>query len=60
MKGDQKKEEKRLTKIWPQHRLAFGLLGTGILLLILGLTAGEYWTVLEKAVTICLDCLGIG
>jgi hypothetical protein len=25
-----------------------------------GLLLGEYKTVLEKAVTVCLDCIGIG
>jgi hypothetical protein len=40
--------------------IAYGLLGLGILLLGIGLVAGEYASVLEKAVTICLDCIGIG
>jgi len=25
-----------------------------------GLLLGEYKTVLEKAITVCLDCIGIG
>jgi len=25
-----------------------------------GLLLGEYRTVLEKAITVCLDCIGIG
>jgi hypothetical protein len=29
-------------------------------LLVVGLLWGEYKTVLEKAVTVCLDCIGIG
>lgn len=29
-------------------------------LMIIGLVSGEYKTVLEKAVTVCLDCIGIG
>jgi len=28
--------------------------------MIAGLLLGEYRTVLEKAVTVCLDCIGIG
>jgi len=28
--------------------------------MIAGLLIGEYRTVLEKAVTVCLDCIGIG
>jgi len=29
-------------------------------ILVVGLLWGEYKTVLEKAVTVCLDCIGIG
>jgi hypothetical protein len=29
-------------------------------LMVVGLLLGEYKTVLEKAVTVCLDCIGIG
>lgn len=29
-------------------------------LMVAGLLLGEYKTVLEKAVTVCLDCIGIG
>jgi len=28
--------------------------------MIAGLLIGEYRTVLEKAITVCLDCIGIG
>jgi hypothetical protein len=29
-------------------------------IMVAGLLLGEYKTVLEKAVTVCLDCIGIG
>jgi len=40
--------------------LAFAFLAVGLLWLILGLISGEYWSVVEKAITVCLDCIGIG
>jgi len=40
--------------------LAFAFLAAGLLWLILGLISGEYWSVVEKAITVCLDCIGIG
>lgn len=51
---------KKAKSVWRQHWLAFSLLGASLLLIILGLLSGEYWSVLEKAITICLDCIGIG
>jgi hypothetical protein len=30
------------------------------MIMVAGLLLGEYKTVLEKAVTVCLDCIGIG
>lgn len=43
-----------------KKKLPWILLGISTALLIAGLVAGEYWTVLEKAVTVCLSCIGIG
>ncbi len=31
-----------------------------VALMIAGLAMGEFRSVLEKAITICLDCIGIG
>jgi len=31
-----------------------------VALMITGLAMGEFRSVLEKAITICLDCIGIG
>ena len=43
-----------------KRRLPFVLFIVFAALLIVGLLWGEYKTVLEKAVTVCLDCIGIG
>lgn len=36
------------------------LLAASLILIAAGLAAGEYGSVLEKAVTVCLSCIGIG
>lgn len=36
------------------------LLLVGVIMMILGLLAGEQNAVLEKATQICLECIGIG
>ncbi len=46
----------RLRKNW----VALALLVLGIISLGIGLASGEYGSVLEKAITVCLDCIGIG
>jgi hypothetical protein len=43
-----------------KRRLPFVLFILFAALLVVGLLWGEYQTVLEKAVTVCLDCIGIG
>ncbi len=43
-----------------RRRLPWVLLAVSLLVLAAGLLLGEYGTVLEKAVTVCLDCIGIG
>jgi len=35
-------------------------LGAGFLMIMLGVIRGEHQTVLEKAIKICLECMGIG
>jgi len=57
-----KKKEKleKLTSARKRPWLAFAFLSLGLLWLILGLISGEYWSVVEKAITVCLDCIGIG
>jgi len=43
-----------------KRRLPWILLGASLAVMAAGLLLGEYRTVLEKAVTVCLDCIGIG
>ena len=43
-----------------KRRLPWILLVVSVALIAAGLLLGEYRTVLEKAITVCLDCIGIG
>ena len=43
-----------------KRKLPWILLTLFLGLMAAGLLTGEYRTVLEKAVTVCLDCIGIG
>lgn len=43
-----------------KRKLPWVLLTVFLVIMIAGLLLGEYKTVLEKAVTVCLDCIGIG
>jgi len=43
-----------------KRRLPWVLLTVFLGLMAAGLLLGEYKAVLEKAVTVCLDCIGIG
>jgi len=43
-----------------RKRLSWVLLLISIGLIVIGVGVGEYWSVLEKAVTVCLSCIGIG
>ncbi len=43
-----------------KRRLPWVLLTLSLALTVAGLLFGEFRTVLEKAVTVCLDCIGIG
>ncbi len=43
-----------------KKKLPWVLLTLFLLVMVAGLLMGEYRTVLEKAVTVCLDCIGIG
>jgi hypothetical protein len=36
------------------------LFAVSLLLLVLGLVSGEFRAVLEKAKTVCLECIGVG
>jgi hypothetical protein len=43
-----------------KRKLPWVLLAVFLGVMAAGLLLGEYRTVLEKAVTVCLDCIGIG
>jgi hypothetical protein len=43
-----------------KRKLPWVLLAAFLGLMAVGLVFGEYRAVLEKAVTVCLDCIGIG
>ncbi len=43
-----------------KRRWSLWLIFLFIALMIAGLAMGEFRSVLEKAITICLDCIGIG
>jgi hypothetical protein len=43
-----------------KRKLPWILLTVFVGLMAAGLLLGEYKAVLEKAVTVCLDCIGIG
>jgi hypothetical protein len=52
-----RKKEKGRTM---RRKLPWMLLALFAALTLVGLLLGEYRTVLEKAVTVCLECVGIG
>jgi hypothetical protein len=43
-----------------KRKLPWILLAASLGVMLVGLLLGEYRTVLEKAITVCLDCIGIG
>jgi hypothetical protein len=43
-----------------KRRLPWLLMALSLAVMVAGLLLGEYKAVLEKAVTVCLDCIGIG
>lgn len=43
-----------------RRKLPWILLAVSLSVMTAGLLLGEYRTVLEKAITVCLDCIGIG
>jgi hypothetical protein len=43
-----------------KRRLPWILLAVSLAVMTVGLLFGEFRSVLEKAITVCLDCIGIG
>jgi hypothetical protein len=43
-----------------KRRLPWVLLALSLAVMTAGLLNGEFRSVLEKAITVCLDCIGIG
>ena len=43
-----------------KRKLPWILFAASVALILVGLKLGEFASVLEKAVTVCLDCIGIG
>lgn len=43
-----------------RRRLPWVLLVLSLLIMTAGLLLGEYKNTLEKAISVCLDCIGIG
>jgi len=43
-----------------RRKLPFFLFALFVILMIVGLSFEEYSSVLEKAISICLSCIGIG
>ncbi len=43
-----------------RRKLPFFLFALFVILMIVGLSLEEYSSVLEKAISICLSCIGIG
>ncbi len=40
--------------------LSYFLIGVSVILILLGLLQGDFFSVMGKAVFICLECIGIG
>jgi hypothetical protein len=43
-----------------KRKLPWVLLAVSLIVMTAGLLLGEYRSALEKAITVCLDCIGIG
>ena len=51
---------KFIKKIEKNKAIPFGFLGVEVVMIGVGILRGEHLVVLQKAVNICLECIGIG
>ncbi len=43
-----------------RNGIRIGLLATAVLFIALGLVRGEHLTILQKAIHVCMECIGLG
>lgn len=43
-----------------RRALSWGVLAAAVLCIVAGLARSEHWDVYDKAVRVCLECIGIG
>lgn len=48
------------TMAWLKRNACYFLLGAALICLLAGVLRGENRLILEKAIRICLECIGIG
>lgn len=46
--------------MWQKNKTSFLLLGLAVAMIAAGVFRGEAQTVLDKAINLCLECVGIG
>ena len=51
---------KFIKKIEKHQAIPFGFLAVAVIMIGVGVVRGEHLVVLQKAVNICLECIGIG
>ena len=51
---------KFIKKIEKNKAIPFGFLAVAVIMIGVGVVRGEHLVVLQKAVNICLECIGIG
>jgi len=49
-----------VSRFWHSHRSGMILSSVGLVMMGFGIYRGEMSVVLEKAIHICLECIGIG
>ena len=52
-------QKHKMKRLYERYK-GTALLALALFMIILGLVSGQQFVVLRKAVTICLECIGIG